>query len=147
MGKFSFRLDNVLRIREREEKIAYEKLAAEQAVLTQIEERITLLDEELKGIQENFSSRQKQALSPQEFQANLNYFQKLQGDLTRLQDDMLAAQVKVGKQRQVLTAASKNKKVLEKLKEKKKDEWIKKMDKFEAESLDEISIQRYKQES
>lgn len=146
MGAFVFRLEKILEIRTREEKLALEQLGQEQKKLAAIEEHIGSIEKELSALQESFSGKQKGVLSPEEFQSNLSYFQKLQKDLTTIQDQMLVVQVEVGKKRQALKEAIQNRKVLEKLKEKQETEWNNKAKKRETAQLDEIAVQRYKRE-
>ena len=147
-GKFKYDLQTVLKVRGIKETKEKEKFAEKQRDYLTEKEREQIIEEtradrrdELKSAMEkgpisNFSNiLQRRA-----------HLGKLKEDLDKQVEKVIEASGKLEKQRTKLISAMKDRKLIEKHKEKKFDEYKKLMQELEIKFLDEIATERFRHE-
>lgn len=135
MKKFSFSLEKVLNMRTFEKKQAENELAEalqkEREIKNQIEELAQKRVESIKIAEDSrdFMLNVK----------NVQYLNFLEQKTQILLEELTSAQLITEEKRKILLEKIKNEKVLEKLKEKRKEQWKIEVKKDEAKELDDIS--------
>ena len=89
------------------------------------------------------------AMNPGEMTLQYEYVQMLRANIKRQEGKVQEAEANTGKQREVLLGASRDKKVLEKLRERKWDAYMRELSREEQGFLDEVasSMPRRKSEN
>lgn len=137
--KFTFRLEPVLKLRSHKVSIAKDSL--NQAVRIRLEKDYQI--DEKRSYRQELMSKPVQSVTASMMQANYHHRLSVDYDILKLEEEKLKL-LDIEKSRRVrLTSAMKDEKVLEKLKEKKKE-----MHDFEAAKedslfMDELAINRY----
>jgi flagellar FliJ protein len=136
MKKFNFKLEKLLELRSYSEQEA--KIALGHAV-----GELNRIETEIKNVAakrlEAASLRFKQGSSADEMRYVDIYILRLDRTADKLMEDAAKAELKVSEARDVYLEASKEKKIIEKLKEKKEKEYKKIVLSEEDKALDEIS--------
>jgi flagellar FliJ protein len=136
MKRFNFDLEKVLELRsyrEREAEIALGKAIGE---LTLIEREIkSITGERFQAASERFASGN----TGREIQGYDLYIRRLDTALERLFKEAAQAELKVEEARQVFFEASREKKAIEKIKERRQKEYRKTMLREEGKTLDDIA--------
>lgn len=137
---FRFRLDTVLLAKKEKEQFAVKAVSAVQLEIRDIEAKI-------KKLQGEQCDLEKRMLGPGLDARNLashhSYLQKLSRELAEQQDEWMRAQNTLQKKRKLLTEAMQERKSLEKLKEKRREEWESRLKKAEANALDDIASMQH----
>ena len=142
MAQFEFQLEGVLQHRERVEKDRQRDLAAAQAEMVR-------LDAELQGLNRDVQQSTAEMrdhhlvgrLDMGYLAAHRRYMLGMQRRVIAVAEHMGRQQVVIDAARWALARASKEKKILEKLKEKQQREWAAARARREAGALDELTTQ------
>lgn len=145
MAKFKFNLQTVLKLKEQLEQNAKNNLGKATKVLEQEEKALEELFVYKEELIKSFKEKSKQGTNVQELINHNNYLLKLNKRIKNQNQNVDIARRNVDKQRQVLVEASREKKVLEKLREKKFEEYMKEEYKKEQKITDEIVSYKYSQ--
>ncbi len=135
MKRFSFRLEKLLKYREFREKEAETNLGKANAARDALQ--IELDSIALKRVRT--AAERRPGLSVPELLAIEHYINRLDTTKEQLLERLVLAEMEVEKARQKYIAATRERRVLSKLREKKSDEWKKYVTEEEAAVLDDIS--------
>ena len=119
MKRFSFNLEKILSLRKYREQETEIELGRAIGILTGIEQNINMVAEERVRAGENYSGKTSSLRS------YLLYADRLDKEKERLINEAVLAEKKVEDAREVYIEASKDRKILDKLKEKRGDEYRK----------------------
>lgn len=142
MARFVFQLDGVLRHRERIEQERQRDLATAQAEMVRLEG-------ELRGMQQDIQQssadlrdhRLVGRLDMAYLAAHRRYMLGMNRKVIALAQTMAAQNQKVEQARAALAEASKQKKMIEKLRERQREQWSAGQARHEAGALDELTTQ------
>ena len=144
MKQFEFRLQKVMETTRTREELQKRELAKALGVLHSNEQ---LLDEMFGRLEEQIgeytSRRNGGSMKASEMLAYSRYSEKLAADIRRQQLAIEKLAQLVIEHRDKLIDISKDKKVLERLKEKKYEEFRKKLRSMEQKFMDEVSVRNY----
>jgi len=134
MKPFTFNLEKVLNLRKHDEDEAKIELGRAISILSGLENRIiTLAQERVRAAAAQFSPGNNAAM----MQQYMFYITRLDNTKEQLLKEAAAAELKVEEAREAFIEASKERKVLDKLKEKRQKEHRKEMLAQEAKALDD----------
>ena len=144
MKRFSFNLQSILDLRIREEDEAKAFLMTCEAELQKANTDFQNKKEELQ----NFQTREKNARAGDATTAStlkfsVSWRNSIKLEILKLGRQIQDISVDVARARKQFTEASIKRKTLEKLRDKKKEEWQKEFNKQEQKFLDEIAQTRY----
>ena len=135
MKSFKFKLQKVLNLREHYENEAKLELGRAVGVLVELENNLSALGrEQAKAAEEQFRSGNSVSL----MQQYMFYQMRLEIEKEQLLTELAKAELKVEEARELFIEASRERKVLEKLKEKRQKDHRKNMLYEEAKVLDEV---------
>ena len=143
MKKFQFKLESVLKIRKQAEQEALIDLQEAESQLKKILDHIASLEKEILETETSLRSQARQALSAQEIAYHSSYIQLTRVKIEKMQDNMLRAKNNVEEKRQIAVKAMQERKMIEKLKEKRYSQWEKEIVEKERSQLDEIGTMRH----
>ncbi len=124
-ARFNFRLDFLIKSRRRKEEEAMAKLAKRLASIRDIEEEIVRLSERKERLAAELDGKMKSgAISVPLIVLYKEYDAKLAKDITRANEFLRLSRREEAKERAALARAAIDRKIMEKLKEKKKDEFV-----------------------
>jgi flagellar FliJ protein len=145
-GKFRYNLETVLKVKHIREMQEKEKFAIAQRKADEERRLAEALKQfentKLTELRAKFEAGQKIS-DFSEILMRRSHLDKVKKDIVVQDKKKVEAESLLQKQRDELVRAVKDKKVFEKDKDHKKDEWRKVMDKAEGEFLDEIATQRH----
>lgn len=125
MAAFKFKMDFLIKLRERREEEAMARLAKRLASIRDLEQEIAAVTERkarlLAELEEKIRARE---ISIPLLILYREYDLKLAKDLAKLDEFLRLSRREEAKERAALTKASVDRKIMEKLKEKKKDEFV-----------------------
>ena len=142
MARFIFQLDGVLRHRERIEKERQRDLALAEAQMVRLEGELRVMNEQIQ--QSTAAVRDGHLVGRLDMHylaAHRRYMLGMQRKVIALAEKMALQQRQVEESRRALTEASKQKKILEKLRERHHQRWAAAIALREAGDLDELSTQ------
>ncbi|NQT30062.1 MAG: hypothetical protein HQ596_05790 [Candidatus Saganbacteria bacterium] len=147
--KFEYDLESVLKVRAIKEKKEQEKFADKQRTYLSEKEEEGRIDTEKKGKEEDLRQvfRKKSPIS--DFTKVLRrkaHLEVLKDDLDKQVEKVIEASKKLEEQRAQLIASMKDKKIIEKHRERKLGEFNKLMLDLETKFMDEIATERFKHE-
>jgi flagellar FliJ protein len=134
--RFGFSLEKVLRLRKYREREAEMELGRAMGTLAGIENSIKETARQRHGAASERFSRNRSVM---EIKSYDNYIVRLDGETERLLEEAAKAGLLVEKKRQAFLEASRERKVLDKLREKREKEYGREMLKEETKNLDDIS--------
>jgi flagellar FliJ protein len=134
--RFGFSLEKVLRLRKHREQEAEMELGRAMGTLVGIENNIKETARQRHGAASERFSRDHNAA---EIKSYDNYIARLDRETGRLLEEAAKAGLLVEKKRQAYLEASRERKVLDKLREKREKEYGKEMLNEETKNLDDIS--------
>ncbi|MEE8638271.1 MAG: hypothetical protein V3T21_04400 [Candidatus Margulisiibacteriota bacterium] len=146
--KFKYGLESVLKVRAIKEKKEQEKFADKKRTYLTEKEREEAIEREKKGKEEELRGVFKRG-PISDFTKVLRrkaHLDVLKDDLDSQVEKVIEASKVLEEQRARLVASMKDKKIMEKHKEKKLDEYKKIMQELETKFMDEISTSRFKHE-
>jgi flagellar FliJ protein len=139
MKKFVFKLEKILRLRQYEEQEAKIELGRAIGLLSGLEGQIrSLAEERSRAAGAQFSPSNSAAM----IQQYTYYLLRLDNTKDVLLKDAALAEQKVEEAREVFLEASRNRKVLDKLKEKKEKEYKDACGAEENKMIDDIAVRR-----
>jgi len=137
-----FELEQVLKYRLEMERARKQEFAAAKKELDQASDFLKQQEVEAQGAAEEFSQRQAEFSSVEEMRRYADYFERKREDIRRQKERVEQLGVVLDERREVLLDATKDKKVLESLKEKKAREFRIERDQKEQGFMDEIAVQK-----
>jgi flagellar FliJ protein len=146
--KFKYDLQSVLKVRAIKEKKEQEKFAEKKRTYLTEKEREEAIEREKKGKEEELRGVYRRG-PISDFSKVLRrkaHLEVLKDDLDAQVEKVIEASKLLEEQRAHLVSAMKDKKIMEKHKERKLDEYSKLMLELETKFLDEIATQRFKHE-
>ncbi|GHU68100.1 hypothetical protein FACS189447_10570 [Spirochaetia bacterium] len=139
MKRFSFNLEKVLHLRKFTEQEAKIELGRAVGILSEIERRIiSVAEERVVAARDQFSPANNAAM----IQQYMFYILRLDATRDQLLKDAAQAELKVEQAREAFLEASRDRKVLDKLKEKRSAEYRKEMLDAEGKILDDAASGR-----
>lgn len=136
MKAFNFGLQKVLRLRQYQEEEAKIELGRAVGVLAELENKIlALAAEQSRAAKDQFNPKNSAAM----MQQYMAYLLRLDNTKEQLLQDAAVAEIKVEEAREVFLEKSRDRKVLDKVKEKRQKEYRKLALIEESNELDEIS--------
>ena len=142
MAKFVFKLGGVLKQRLHVERQRQRELAERQGHLTSLQQRLKELNESVK--QTNDNVRNKHLTGPLDMgflAAHRRFLAAMQRGAVEIVQRMALAQRQVDEALAALAEASKQRKIIEKLREKQFERWRAEQDRKEVSELDEVAMQ------
>ena len=142
MPKFVFRLQPVLRHREHVEQERLRDLAVAQAEMTRLQNELKALNDALQsGAADMKLNHLSGRLDVNYLAAHRRYTVAMQRKGMTLVQDMARQQKKVDDAQRLHAEAAKERKVIEKLREKQHERWAAEINRKEAAQLDEVGMQ------
>jgi flagellar protein FliJ len=141
MAKFDFQLEGVLTHRKNREREFQRALAVVQGELTKLHNELLALDESVKAA--NQDMRQNRLVGRVDLTymaAHRRFLIATQQRAAGIIQDMQAVQRKVEEARRALAGAAKDRKVIEKLRERQHARWVEDLRRKETAETDEISM-------
>ncbi len=142
MASKKFELEQVLKYRTEIERARKQEFAVAKQNLDHACERLSQEKAMLEGLSEEFSNRQGELDSIEDIRMYSDFFGRKRLEVKDQKEQVEQLGRVANDQRDILLDASKDKKVLESLKDKKAKEFRMAMDKKEQEFMDEIAIQK-----
>ena len=141
MARFEFQLEGVLRHRQRVEKERMRDLALAQTEMSRLEAELNALNLEVRQSTGDVRDRLVGRLDMTYLAAHRRYMLGMQRKAVALAQKMAAQQRLVDDARKALTEAAKQRKILEKLRERQQQRWAADQALREAHDLDELTTQ------
>lgn len=139
-----FKLQTVLDYRERLESLAQQAHAEALERENRLLEDLTAKRRELDRLREEFEDLQRKGLDAFEFSLYSNHIGHAMGQVADLVERWEAARDEVERRRQALCVASQERQLLEKLKEKHRNEAYAEELHKEAVQLDEVAVRQFR---
>jgi len=140
MAGFKFKLDFLIKLRQRKEEEAMARLAKRLASIKELETEIAELTEKKARLVEELDDKIKAGeITIPLLTLYKEYDHKMIKDITRLNEFLRLSRREEAKERAALTKASIDRKVMEKLKEKKKAEFVVEQMYLEQNNLEEMA--------
>ncbi len=144
MKKFEFRLQRVLEIKEEIEKQKEREFGEAQKVVLDIIYNIEVMNRQYHQCCEEIEQKTSQEhVDTIEMQNYYCYIRKIKNDTEQLYEKKRKAEAEVERRRVVLIEASKDRKVLENLKERKINLYQEELNRFEQNVIDEIASNKF----
>jgi flagellar FliJ protein len=142
MPKFTFKLAAVLRHREMIEEQRQRELGIALTEMAKMQAELNALDATAKGVSDDVrNNRLTGKLDMSFLAAHRRYTIAIQRQAMQLAQKMAQQQILVDAARKQLAEAAKDRKILEKLKEKQQERWKTEMGRQELENLSEVNMQ------
>ncbi len=139
MKRFTFDLEQVLRLKRWKEEEAKKALAVEVSALERLKEKLMELQGELKRMWANDTGTVGEMVDTQG-RLNILHYARHMGSLIVGQEGEISGQAeRLREKSDLLMKAMQERKVLEKLKDRRKADWRKERNKIEYANLDEAS--------
>lgn len=141
MIRFQFRLQRVLELRKRKEEEKERELAHLKKMLNEAEEFLEELKNESSKVSEaigRLHQNERQSLDMQELLRYYDYLERMQRDIVSQIDAIETIIVNINRKRQELVEASKERQIIEKLKENKYKKFKDYVDQWENRFIDEM---------
>jgi flagellar FliJ protein len=133
MRRFNFNLQKILDLREHREREAKIELGKAVGALSLIEQRIEAVSlERARAMTDRYSH------SMADFQSYDRYIQRLEQAAEKLQKEAVLAELEVNEKRDLFVEASRDRKVLDKVQERRRRAYRKEMFAEETRELDDI---------
>ncbi|MEN6565680.1 MAG: flagellar export protein FliJ [Veillonellales bacterium] len=143
MQRFTFRLEALLNFRKMKKEQAQSQLAMATLQYHKEVKVLTKFEEELSQYQKLFCQRQCQKVTVELFKSFHNYIDKINKDILRQKDFVAAAEKNRQECLQIFEEAAKNCEAVEKLREKRFQQYQITVLQEEQKYLDEIGAQQY----
>ncbi len=144
MPKFDFRLNSVLRLKTQLEDNAKNNLAAATRVLTQREHYLNELKDANEASFNKLNSETNRGISVNQVRNYNNYFTMMKSKIANQKENVNNAKKDVDIKRESLVKAVQERKILDKLKEKKYQEYTKELGKEDQVLIDELNSFKFK---
>ena len=144
MKQFEFRLQKVMETTKTREELKKRELAKALVVLAQNESLLESMLERLEEQIEEYNTRKlKPSMTASDLMNFSHYTEKLLDDIQHQKMTIEDLAEKVRQHREKLIEITKDKKILERLKEKRYEEYRKKLRSMEQKFIDELSVRAY----
>lgn len=137
-----FKLEQVLKYRTEIERVRIQDFFSAKSSLEHAADRLKAEESALKELVAEFRDRQQELETIDDLQLYAHFFSRKRNDVKRGKQEVADLTVVVDDSRQKLLDATKDKKALESLKEKKAQEFRTAMGQKEQLFMDEISVQK-----
>lgn len=144
MPKFNFRLQKVLDVKKYKEEEKKQELAKLLLEYKKEEEFLFYLRDNQTKYQNELKEKQQGDMDIFELIFYYTYLYKLSYDIKNQQDILQKLEIKISDKREEVISASRERKVFEKLKDKKFSQWKQEQDLQEQKFLDEIGIIKHR---
>ncbi len=139
-ARFNFRLDFLIKLRRRKEEEAMARLAKRLASIRDIEDEITRLNERKDRLAAELAEKMKSgAITVPLIILYKEYDAKLVKDIARAHEFLRLSRREEAKERAALARAAIDRKIMEKLKEKKQTEFLEEQAYLEQNNLEEMA--------
>ena len=142
MAVKKFELEQVLVYRREMEKMRKQEFATSKRNFEQAGDDLRREEEQVDGLSEEFRCRQKELGNIDEMRMYSDFFARKREEIKNQKELIEQLDVVMNERREDLLEASKDKKVLESLKDRKARDFRMEMEQKERNFLDEISIQK-----
>lgn len=140
---YTFRLESVLNYRRNLEEVAQQQLAREQVVLDGYREELARLEAELVRFVEELEQRKQKAMVAPLYSLYMQAIDRKERDIAR-QQQVIAAQINAVEQaRQALVERVKDRKVMEKARERDQEKYLRGVLQQEQKASDEQMVLRF----
>jgi len=139
MKKFIFKLESLLNMRRKREELAVQELSAAQAAKIRIVNKISDTKKTVNALIEDSKSYLTASVKIDSLLISRNYVELLKKQLSALEIELQSAEENVGKVKQKLAEAVKQRKIIEKLKENQFAQYKKEYNKNDNAQMDEIA--------
>lgn len=143
---FRFRLEKVLDYRKRTEEDRQRKLAKSLNILDKDEKRLGSLHERHQRYQDDFNTVRSKGIWASMALVYTNFFTRSSNEIEQQGERVLKSRIEANKKRVSLIEATKEKKVLEKLRERKFDEYQEEETRLEERIIDDTATNAYARE-
>jgi len=143
MPRFVFKLEGLLRHRKRLERERQRELALIQVEYRQLEEDLRQLGASMTATTQEVRSNLVGRLDLAFLAAHRRYIMSMQMKGQGLIQRLAAMRPQIDARRAALVAAAKERKTIEKLRERRKEQWLAEQSKRETAELDEVSDQMF----
>jgi len=146
MAKFIFKLEAVLNVKRQQEENIKNELGKAIQRLEAEKQKLARLERNKEEIIDEFNNKAKKTTVHKLIEFN-SYLSLLKSKISRQKERVNKAALDVDKIREELVKAVQERKILEKLKEKKYDEYLIEQKKLEQKTNDEIVSYKHKESS
>jgi len=143
MKRFNFRLKKVLKHREIVENLRKEKLGKAKSELKNERDLLRKMEDTRRRTREEWKERRSNLISLPEALIYETYLERMDEEVGLQTTKAAQLSQKVEKTRQDLLEASQEKKIVEKLKERREEEYSNEMKRFEQGISDEASVNQF----
>jgi flagellar FliJ protein len=144
MAKKTFRLEQVLNYRKEVEKVRTIEFSAAKEQFEDASDDLQREENAADQVSRELHDRERQGMSVLEWQIYANFFERKNREIREKREEVVTLEKDMMEKREVLLHASREKKVLENLKEKKMLSHRREQQEKEREFLDEIAVQNYR---
>lgn len=144
MSKFTFRLDSVLKLKVQMEEDAKNQLANATKILVKQEEYLDELKDINASSMKRLTEEMNSGISVSKVVGYNHYFGRMKTDIEEQKENVNLAQRNVDINRGNLVKAVQNRKILDKLKENKYQEYLIDQNREEQHLIDELNSFKYK---
>ena len=142
MADKKFNLEQVLKYRQDIERMCKHEFASAKQNLEHAHDRLLEEEAHVRDLSQEFCHRQEELNNIEEMSHYINFFARKREDIKNQKERVDVLGTIMNQHRDILLDATKEKKVLESLKDRKAEEFKLAMKLKEQDFLDEISIQR-----
>ncbi len=135
-----FKMESVLKYRRQLEDVAQQELHREKAEEARVLQQVFTARQELASLYSNLQTERKQGTTVDRLRLFENKISMVHENITQLESDLEKQRQKVTDKTELLLKACKERKVLEKLRERQNNVYRKYLDKKETTMLDEIAV-------
>ena len=147
MADSRFKLEQVLVYRKELERLRKQDFATAKQAFEHASDELRRDEERLGGVSRDFCERQGELSSIEEMRMYADFFARKRDEIRQQRERIEHLGEVMDTRREELMDATKDKKVLESLKEKDAREFTERMSRKEQDFLDEVSIQKKKDPS
>ncbi len=137
--RFNFRLESILRLRERAEENARLDLVKVRNKLAILESELEVLEEKIKITSDKLLKRLEEGSSGAEIHEWKVYMEKLEEEKYNLREEISAKKAEEQEKLKIYLEKRKERMALEKLKERRYKEYLRELDYREKKFLDEVA--------
>ncbi|RII29995.1 MAG: flagellar export protein FliJ [Geobacter sp.] len=142
MASKRFELEQVLKYRTEVERVRKQEFVVAKQNLEHATDRLDQEKAQVDGLSKEFCDRHKELCNIEDVRIYADFFTRKREEIKEQKERIVQLGHIVNDRRETLLDASKDKKVLESLKEKKAQEFRIEMDKKEQLFMDEIAVQK-----
>ncbi|HPA93762.1 MAG TPA: flagellar export protein FliJ [Petrotogaceae bacterium] len=141
--RFNFSLERIMKLRKKFEDLAREELSKKIKERQEVEERIHTIDLKISEFEREFNNELKFTISPQKLQQLIEYREFLKKERIRLIKFLQKKLSEEDAARQEYLKKKNEREVLEKLRERKYDDFMTELRKIESKEMDEVAQNKF----